>query len=395
MLNPHVSLDAYCSTVLDELSAAGLIRAPRTIQGPQGSRVRVDGRELLCFSSNNYLGLANHPDLRAAVAESLELDGLGAGASRLISGTMDAHQEAEAELAAFVRSEAALLFSSGYAANIGTLQALASPTTQIFSDALNHASLIDGARLARAQVHIYRHADSRHLEELLRLRRADADRAIIVTDALFSMDGDFAPLRALRSLADTYDCWLFVDEAHALGVLGPEGRGLAARDGITPDVVVGTLGKSLGSAGAFVAGSALLRRLLVHRARSFVFSTAPPPFQARAARAAVQLVLRAHDLRSRVLSHARLIRDRLRALGYDVLPGDGPIVPVILGDAALTMELSAFLYRSGVLAGGIRPPTVPPGTSRIRIVPMATHTDEEIDALVHAFAAFRARAART
>ncbi len=351
----------------------------------------MDGRELLCFSSNNYLGLANHPRLVAAAHESLERDGLGAGASRLITGTMEAHLEAEAALAAFVRAEAALLFSTGYAANVGALQALAGPSTVVLSDALNHASLIDGARLARAQVRVYRHLDLDHLEALLRESRAGADRAIIVTDALFSMDGDLAPLRDLRALADTHDAWLFVDEAHALGVLGPEGRGLSAREGIVPDVLVGTLGKSFGAAGAFVAGSARLRDLLLHRARSYVFSTAPLPLVARAAKAAAQLVLEADELRARVLTHAGRLRTELRARGFEVPESEGPIVPVIVGDPAATMNLSAFLYEAGFLAQGIRPPTVPVGTSRIRLVPIATHADAEIDALIAAFRAFGER----
>jgi 8-amino-7-oxononanoate synthase len=382
-----VSLIEHCRRQLDDLAAADLVRRPRTIAGPQGPRLQVDGRPLLCFSSNNYLGFADHPALLDAARRSLEVDGLGAGASRLITGTMDAHQEAEVALASFVRAEAALLFSTGYAANVGALQALAGPDTLVFSDALNHASLIDGARLSRARVHVYRHADVDHLEALLREHRAAGARAIVVTDALFSMDGDLAPVRDLRAVADRHDAALFVDEAHALGVLGPSGRGLCAREGVRPDVLVGTLGKSFGGAGAFVAGDRPLRELLLHRARSFVFSTAPLPLLARVATAAARLVLEADDRRAALAAHTRTLRTRLPALGFDVPPGDSPIVPVLLGEPRRALEASAALYEAGFLAQAIRPPTVPPGTSRIRLVPMATHTPEDVDALVDAFAA--------
>ncbi len=380
-----MSLEAHCTAILDELHASDLIRRPRAVHGPQDHRIRVDGRDLLCFSSNNYLGLANHPELLTAARRSLEVDGLGAGASRLITGTMDAHLEAEAALAAFVRAEAALLFGTGYTANVGALQALGGPDTLVLSDALNHASLIDGARLSRSSVRVYRHIDVAHLDALLHEHRRDARNAIVVTDALFSMDGDSAPLADLRRVADAHDAWLFVDEAHAIGVLGPEGRGLCARDGVVPDVLVGTLGKSFGVAGAFVAGSARLRDLLLHRARSFVYSTAPLPLAARAATAATRLVLEADDRRRRVLDHARRLRAGLASLGLEVPSGEGPIVPVRIGDAAATMALAAKLFDAGFLCQGIRPPTVPRGTSRIRLVPMATHSEADIDALIAAF----------
>ncbi|MBC7172431.1 MAG: 8-amino-7-oxononanoate synthase, partial [Polyangiaceae bacterium] len=327
----------------------------------------------------------------AAAKQALEVDGLGSAASRLITGSMDAHLEAEATLAAFVRAEASLFFSTGYAANVGAIQALADPSTLVLSDALNHASLIDGIRLSRARAHVYRHADLEHAESLLREHRADASRALIVTDAVFSMDGDIAPLRELRALADRYDAWLFVDEAHSLGVFGPGGRGLCAREGITADVLVGMLGKSFGLAGAFVAGERALRELLVHRARSYVFSTAPSPILARAATAAVGVILESDALREQLLAHASRLRTALPALGFEVPPGQGPIVPVILGEADRTMRASAALLEAGFLAQGIRPPTVPRGTSRIRLVPMGTHEHSDIDALIDAFATLAAQ----
>jgi 8-amino-7-oxononanoate synthase len=382
-----VSLADHCARILEELATEGLIRRPHQIEGPQGAHLRVDGRSLLSFSSNNYLGLADHPALLAAARRSHEVDGLGASASRLITGTMDAHVEAEEKLASFVEAEAALLFSTGYAANVGALQALAGSDTVVFSDALNHASLIDGTRLSRAQVHVYQHVDLNDLEARLRHHRGKAARALIVTDTLFSMDGDLAPIRALRALADRYDAALFVDEAHALGVLGPQGRGLCAREGVVPDVLVGTLGKSFGGAGAFVAGTRALRELLLHRARSFVFSTAPLPLLARVAVAATDLVREADDQRAALAAHSTHLRTRLTRLGFAVPIGESPIIPVLVGDPHNTMIAASALYEAGFIAQGIRPPTVPPGTSRIRLVPIATHTTEEVEALIDAFTA--------
>jgi 7-keto-8-aminopelargonate synthetase-like enzyme len=256
--------------ILSELEATGLLRRPLQISGPQGPEVDIDGRRVLCFCSNNYLGLADHPSLVAAATASVRSEGTGAAASRLITGTMDAHQEAEVAYAEFVGAPAAALFSTGYAANVGTVQALAGPGDAIFSDALNHASLIDGCRLSRAKVHVYSHRDVNHLESLLREHRPKSGRALVITDSLFSMDGVAAPLRDVSTVARAFDAGLLVDEAHALGVFGPGGRGLAAALGVEPDVVVGTLGKSFGVAGAFVAASEDVVSLIRNRARSFV-----------------------------------------------------------------------------------------------------------------------------
>ena len=346
---------------LKTLEKAGLRRYPPTIAGPQGPVVRIAGRAVLCFCSNNYLGLAGHPNVQAAAQEALEAEGCGSGASRLISGTMNAHREAEAALSGFVGQEDAVLFSSGYAANVGTLQALLGPDDAVFSDALNHASLIDGCRLSRAQIHVYRHGDSEHLAELLALHRQKARRALVLTDSLFSMDGDVAPLRRLAELAQGHDAGLMVDEAHALGVLGPEGRGLAAAEGVRPDLLVGTLGKSFGLAGAFVAASEAMTAFLRNRARSFIYSTAPSPMLVRAALAALPLVRDAEDRRARLFRHVSRMRRELRQLGFEVPTGAGPIVPVIIGENRRTMELSEALLERGVFVQGIRPPTVAPG----------------------------------
>jgi glycine C-acetyltransferase/8-amino-7-oxononanoate synthase len=380
-----VSFDA--DDRLRDLEERGLLRHPYTVGGSQGPELTIDGRRVLSFSSNNYLGLADDPRLIETARDALIEDGLGAGASRLISGTMRAHREAEQRLADFVCLPAALLFSSGYAANVASLPALLGPEDAVFSDALNHASLIDGCRLAKAATRVYHSCNPAHLDELLRSHRARYRHAVVATDALFSMDGHPAPLAALRELADRYDAALYVDEAHSLGVFGPSGRGLCAELGITPDLLLGTLGKSFGASGAFLAADASVIRLLENRARSFVFSTAMPPTLARVAARAAALVEAADDRRAQLHRHADRLRSGLAAAGYRVPEGRGPIVPVLIGDPDATMRLSRRLLDAGILAHGIRPPTVPEGTSRLRVVPMATHTPEHIEQALDTFRA--------
>jgi 8-amino-7-oxononanoate synthase len=350
----------------------------------------VDGRSVLSLCSNNYLGLASHPLLVAALRRGLEEDGLGAGASRLISGSMRAHRDAEAALATFLGKPAAALFSSGYACNVGVIQALATRDDIIFSDALNHASLIDGARLSRAQVVVYEHGDLEDLRSKLKQHRASGHNALLVTESVFSMDGDQVPLAELGALAAEYQAGFVVDEAHAVGVYGPEGRGLAALQGVSPDVVIGTLGKALGGQGAFVAAAGPVIDLVRNRARSYVFSTAPSPALARAAVAAVRLVRDADALRDNLFRNFRRLRAGLSELGYQVLPGDSPIIPVMVGEPGPTMQLSRSLLEHGVFAHGIRPPTVPAGTGRLRVVPMATHSESDIEEALAAFRAVRA-----
>ncbi len=377
---------------LAELERLGLLRRPRAVDG-EGVEARIDGRPVLVFCSNDYLGLAADPRLVDAARSALDVHGIGAGASRLISGTSPVHLETETELAQWVDASAALLFSSGYAANVGALSALLDRGDVAFSDELNHASLIDGLRLSRAAVHVYQHADARALERMLERHRTDGRRAWVVTDTVFSMDGDAAPLRRLRELCDRYQAGLYVDEAHALGVVG-EGRGLSQHLGVRADALVGTLGKAVGVSGAFVAGAPELRCLLENRARGYVFSTGTPPMLAAVVRRAASLARAADDERATLRAYARRIREGLSAQGWHV-PADGiaPIVPVQVGDPARAMELSAALLERGVFVQGIRPPTVPAGTSRLRIVPTAAHRHEHIDALLGAFAEL-ARGAR-
>lgn len=368
---------------LRELEQAGLLRRPVRIDGAQGPEIQLEGRKVLCFCSNNYLGFAGHPDLLTAARDD---EGFGAGASRLITGTMRVHEEAEVALADFVSAPAAALFATGYAANLGTIQALVGEGDVVFSDALNHASLIDGCRLSRARILVYRHRDPGHLEELLRAHRGAYRRAVIATDSLFSMDGVAAPLRDLETLARTFDAGFLVDEAHALGVFGPQGSGLCAAAEIKPDVLIGTLGKSFGAAGAFVASTAEVVSLVRNRARSYVYSTAPPPSIARAALAALSLVRNAPEARATLLRHSSRLRTGLANLGYEVPAGTSQILPVMIGANDRTMRLSAGLLEKGVFVQGIRPPTVPPNTARLRLTPMATHLPEHIESAIDAFA---------
>jgi 8-amino-7-oxononanoate synthase len=371
---------------LSRLEEQGLLRAPRVIEAGHGPELILDGRHVLDLCSNNYLGLARDPDIAAAPVAAVHGVGLGAAASRQISGTGAWHRLAETRLATFVEQPAALLFGSGYAANAGAISALVDEHSIVLSDRLNHASLIDGCRLSRARVHVYEHLDCGHVERLLRSHRAEGRSALLITESLFSMDGDVAPLEDLRALCDRYEVGLYVDEAHALGVLGPQGRGLCAAAGIRADVLLGTLGKAFGTSGAFVAGAAASVRLIENRARSFVFSTASPEALAAAAVAAVDRVARADDRRAVLAAHAIRLREGLDALGYRIAPGASSIIPVHVGEPNATMELSAALLDAGVFVHGIRPPTVAPGSSRLRVTPIATHSEAQITATLAAFA---------
>ena len=367
---------------------AGLQRRLRPVDGPQSTRLLIDGRSVLSLCSNNYLGLADHPEvIEASVAAAREY-GVGAGASRLISGSMHIHHELEERLAKFKRAEACLLFTSGYQANLGVITSLVGEGDTVFSDALNHASLVDGCRLSRASVVVYPHGDANALEA--RLRAVPARRRLIVTDSIFSMDGDAAPLAEICALAEQYDAMVMVDEAHAAGMLGPSGAGLVEALGLEHRVTVqmGTLGKAFGAFGAYVAGGNALIDFLINRARAFIFTTALPPPVVAAAAAALTIVEREPERRAALQRNAARLRQGLRGLGYDVR-GDGTsaIVPVVIGDADATMALSAALLDRGVFAHGIRPPTVPVGTARIRASVMATHSDADIDEALAAFAA--------
>ncbi len=358
---------------LAELESSGLRRRLRVIEGPQGPEVVLDGRPVLLLCSNNYLGLADHPRLRRAAADAALSLGTSAGASRLISGSMSIHAELESRLAEFKGTEAALLFGSGYLANVGAIAALAQRGEVVFSDELNHASIIDGCRLARAETFVYRHADTEHLE--WGLRRAAGRAALIVTDGVFSMDGDIAPLPELADLAGRHGCRLLVDEAHATGCIGPGGRGSVAAAGVSDevDVIVGTLGKALGGYGAYVCGSRELVDFLINSARPFIFSTAPPPASVAAARAALELLADRPERVERLRANAAALREGLRSEGLEPIGSETQIVPLVIGEADDAMALCERLLAEGVFAQAIRPPTVPPGTCRLRLTTMATH----------------------
>ena len=372
---------------LAHIRAAGLWRELRRIDGAVDTWVTVDGTRALLLCSNNYLGLANHPALMAAAARAAETHGVGAGASRLISGSLAMHRDLEARLARFKHAEAAVLFPTGYHANIGTITALVRRGDAVFSDRLNHASIIDGCRLSGADVHVYPHADARALDDLL--ARHPARRRLVVTDSVFSMDGDHAPLREICAVAAAHDAMVMVDEAHATGVEGPTGAGLVEALGLDDAITVqmGTLGKALGAAGAFVAGRRSLIELLVNRARSFIYTTALPPPVVAAVDAALDVVEHEPERRARLAEISATLRTRLRDLGFEIPPGAGPIIPVIAGTSERALAWSRGLLEHGVFVQAIRPPTVPDGTARLRVTLMATHTDADLE---HAVDGFRA-----
>lgn len=387
--SPPSSLDAALAAELAALRANDLERTLRVIQSRNGAGVETTSGPAVDFSSNDYLGLASDPRLAAAIARAAASSGSGAAASRLIAGNTAEHEALDADIAAFLGAASALSFSTGYAANTGAIPALVGRGDAIFADELNHASLIDGCRLSRATVFVYPHADMQSLAGLLEENRGQYRRAMVVTDGMFSMDGDLAPLADIVALSRQHDAWSYVDDAHAIGVLGDRGRGTAELLGVLEevDVLAGTLGKAFGAAGAFVAGSAELRSFLVNRARSFVFSTGPMPSQAAAGHEALRIVVDEPERRHAVAANAARLRRGLLERGVDVLgEPDAHIVPVVIGDAARTMAAGASLAERGFLVGAVRPPTVPPGTSRLRLTVSAAHTHEQIDRLAAAVA---------
>jgi len=364
---------------LEELRDIGLYRRMRMVSGPQGPRVLLDGKRVLLLCSNNYLGLADHPDVRQAAADAAMRYGVGTGGSRLVSGNMTLHRRLEERLAEFKGTERCVLFGSGYLANLGVISALAREGEVVFSDALNHASIVDGCRLARSETFVYDHLDTEHLE--WGLREAAGHGSLIVTDSVFSMDGDIAPLERIVELGHRYGARVLVDEAHATGLLGPGGRGAVAEAGLEGevDVVIGTLGKALGSYGAYACCDTDMARYLVNSARTLIFSTGPAPAVVAAALAALDLV-RANPHRiDRVRRNAQTLRDALGQQGLHVPPGETAIVPLVLGDAARAVAVCERALRRGVFAQAIRPPTVPEGGSRLRLAAMATHNTAELE----------------
>jgi len=369
---------------LATLDAQGLLRRRRVLETPQRPRVTVDGREYVAFCSNDYLGLAAHPELVAAIEEGARRYGVGAGASHLILGHMRAHQALEEALARFIRLPAALYFSTGYLANLGLVTALAGRHSAIFADRLNHASLNDAALLSRAQLVRYPHLDLEALERLL--ARSAARAKLIVSDAVFSMDGDLAPVSSLLALADRYDAWLVLDDAHGFGILGPQGRGTLAHARVrSPRIAyMATLGKAAGVSGAFVAGEPELIELLVQRARTYVYTTAAPPALAHALLKSLELIEGGDARRAHLLRLTSRLKTRLREAALRLMPSETAIQPIFVGDARDALALSEKLAARGVLVPAIRPPTVPRGTARLRISLSAGHTSEDVETLVDA-----------
>jgi glycine C-acetyltransferase len=372
---------------LAELRARGLGRWPRVLAGAQRPIARYDDREVINLCSNNYLGLADHPALKAAALDAIATLGVGSGAVRTIAGNMAIHQQLEAELAAFKRTEAALLFQSGFAANAGTVAALLGPEDVVVSDELNHASIIDGCRLSGAEKRIFPHKDADAARRLLADARG-ARRRLLITDGVFSMDGDIAPLPALVSAAEEFGAIMMVDDAHASGVVGQDGRGTVDHFGLhgRVHIQVGTLSKAFAGLGGYVAGSRALVELLMARARPLLFSTSHPPAVAASALAAVRLVQQEPDLIARLWRNTRLFKQGLQRLGFDTGASETPITPVIVGDERRAMALSDRLFDEGVFALGIAFPTVPRGRARVRTIVTAAHTDEQLERALEAFA---------
>jgi 8-amino-7-oxononanoate synthase len=371
-----VSLEDDALDELRELEAQHRRRVPRVRDGAPGAVVRLDGRDVLNFASNDYLGLAGDPRLIRAAAAALDDGGTGAGASRLIVGNHRHHVILEAAVADWLGCGGVGLFSSGYAANVGVLSALLGAGDVVFSDELNHASIIDGCRLSRAEITVFRHRDVAALEAALLAR--EGRRRIVVSESLFSMDGDLADVEAIAALCKRHDAAFVLDEAHAIGVIGPEGRGLAALHGVVPDVVIGTFGKALGGFGAFAATSRAVADLLWNKARPLVFSTGLPPSIPAAATAAIEIVrgVDGEHRRARLARHAR----RLRVLvpGIAGAPGSA-IAPLLIGDDRAAMRSTERMLAEGIFVQGIRPPTVPPGTARLRVGLSSAHSDQHIE----------------
>ena len=374
-----MTTDALFAQKISRIRQAGLYRQMKVCHSPQGARVKAGNREVLMLSSNSYLGLCTDTRLKEAARKAVEMYGTGAGGSRLISGTSPIHRELEAQVAFFKGGGAALIFSSGYMANAGVISSVADKNWVIYSDRLNHASIIDGCRLSGARTVVYGHGDVNDLEN--KIRRYPSKQGLIVTDALFSVDGDLAPLPALVATARRHGLLLMVDEAHATGVLGKNGGGAAElfgiKDGI--DISTGTFSKALASEGGFVAGSAALIDYLVNTARSFIFSTAMPPAGAAVSLAALDIVRTEPQRRSTLMEHAAWLRDSLGRAGFDVANHPTQIISLILGEPRTATTFSDRLMERGIFVAAIRPPTVPAGTSRLRISLMATHTRDDLE----------------
>jgi len=369
---------------LAERAAQGLLRSRRTLTSPQSPHIVVDGKNYLAFCSNDYLGLANHPELIAALKNGAQQWGVGAGAAHLVSGHFQPHHQLEMQLAEFVGKPAALLFSTGYMANLGAVQALVGKADTVFADKFNHASLNDAMLLSRAVVKRYRHGDLTQLRQLL--EQTESGRKLIITDAVFSMDGDRAPLSELLALCEQYEAWLYVDDAHGFGVLGEQGRGSLAYFGIASPrlIYMATLGKAAGVSGAFVAAEQVVVDTLVNHARSYVYTTATPPALSVALSHSLNLIAAGDSLRANLRQRIEQLRHGLADLPWQLMPSDTAIQPLLIGDNQQALNLSEALRARGIWVAAIRPPTVPQGTARLRITLSAAHSAADVSQLIGA-----------
>ncbi|HRZ86805.1 MAG TPA: 8-amino-7-oxononanoate synthase [bacterium] len=375
----------FLSKELIDLEKSGLYRRMRIIASSQEATVIISNKRYLSFSSNNYLGLATHPKVKEAAIEAIRKFGCGAASSRLISGTMELHDQLEKRIALFEGKEAAILFPTGYTANVGTITALVGEGDVILLDKLNHASIVDATRLSKAKLLVYPHCDAGKLDAVLK-KCKNYRRKLVITDTVFSMDGDVAPLPKIVDVAKKHDAILMTDEAHATGILGENGRGAGeyyrVDDGV--DVKMGTLSKAIGSLGGFVVGTNELIEFLRNKARSFIYTTALPPAVCAASIAALDIIEDEPQLRDAYWENVAYVRDGLKQIGFDTMKSETQIIPILIGDERKTMEISKFLYDQQILIPGIRFPTVPKGKARLRLTIMATHTKEDLIRLLSA-----------
>jgi glycine C-acetyltransferase len=377
----------YLGEQLEELRRQGLLLRERVLEGPTGARARFDGREVINLASNNYLGLANHPRMNEAASRAAADYGAGTGAVRTIAGTMAMHRDLERRFAAFKHAEEALMFQSGFTANAGTVAAILDKEDVILSDQLNHASIIDGARLSRAEIKVFPHKDAGVADELLAQTKTPGRRQLLITDGVFSMDGDIAPLPDLVEVAEKHGAIMMVDDAHASGVLGKGGAGTVDHFGLhgRVDVQVGTLSKAIGVLGGFIAGPPHLIEWLQNRGRPYLFSTSAPPAVIAACMAALDIIRDEPERLERLWANTGIVKDGLEALGFDTGESETPITPVITGDEEKTQEFARRLFEEGVFTPAIVFPTVPKGRARVRTIVTADHTEEDLKEALEAF----------
>jgi len=371
---------------LSRLKKENLYRSLKTIDGPQAPKVKINGKPFLLLSSNNYLGLTNHPYIKKKSIEAIKKYGTGSGASRLISGNISLYEYLEKKIAEFKGCETSLVFSSGYAANVGTISSLVGKDDIVFSDELNHASIIDGCRLSRAEIFICPHKDIASLEHGLK-RAKKYPKRLIVTDSIFSMDGDLAPLPEIVKIAEKYDAILMVDDAHATGVLGKKGRGSAEFFGVENkiDIYMGTLSKAIGSVGGFITGSKKLIDYLINRSRSFIYSTGLPPGALAASIAAFEVIEKDLSFKDRLWNNVNFLKTGLEHIGYDTMNTKSQIIPILLKSEKRTIKAMNYLYENGIFVPAIRPPTVPEGKSRLRVTVMANHSKKDLEYVLEVF----------